>query len=85
MLCTLKLARRLLQAPDYKLTTLVKHLNLKVAKTNKAHRALDDVMSTLQLWLYMHQNLIQRTGKTPDLDLFFKLEKKTKAQVAMQF
>lgn len=51
-LCTLKLSRRLIyDAPNYKLSTLIKHLKIKMPKDHQSHRALHDVMSTFHLCL----------------------------------
>lgn len=81
-LCTLKLARRLIQnSPDYKLGTLASHLKIKMPKTHQAHRALDDVMMTLQIWLHLRKQ-VQPLHAQPDWDFFRKLEGLSKAKVA---
>lgn len=82
-LCSVKLARRLVpDAPNYKLTTLVSHLKLKIPKDHKAHRALDDVFSTYHLWTHMKKIVANSTTVTPDLNLFLALEKQPKSKVA---
>lgn len=73
-LCTLKLARRLiLDAPDYKLTTFTLHLKIKIPKDHKAHRALNDVMATFGVWLYMKKYVSDYIKTSPDLSFFVKL------------
>jgi DNA polymerase-3 subunit epsilon len=84
-LCTLKLARRLIVAPDYKLTTLTSHLKLKVSKSHQAHRALDDVMATLQVWLHIKKQVSERTKTKPDFNFFTKLEKQPKGKISKLF
>jgi DNA polymerase-3 subunit epsilon len=81
-LCTLKLARRLIQnVPDYKLSTLTACLKLKVSADHKAHRALSDVTATFQLWLHMKKLVASHIDKEPDFSLFLKLEKQPKAKI----
>jgi DNA polymerase-3 subunit epsilon len=78
-LCTLKLARRLiLDAPDYKLTTLTSHLKIKTPKEHKAHRALSDVMATLGVWLHMKKYVANHLKSTPDFNFFEKLINESK-------
>ncbi len=78
-LCTLKLARRLIfDAPNYKLTTLTSHLKIKISKDHKAHRALNDVMVTLGVWLHMKEMVSSRIRANPDLGFFVELMQKTK-------
>lgn len=75
-LCTLKLARRLiLDAPDYKLTTLISHLKVENLREHKAHRALNDVMATLEVWLYIKKYVTNYIKVSPDFKLFEKLMK----------
>jgi DNA polymerase-3 subunit epsilon len=81
-LCTLKLARRLIIAPDYKLTTLTSHLKLKVPKSHQAHRALNDVMATFHLWLHLRDYVSQCMKTPPDFHFFTRLEKQPKIKVA---
>lgn len=87
-LCTLKLARRLILAPDYKLTTLISYLKLKIAKGHQAHRALHDVMATFELWLYIKQQVLARLvdlDVEPDLRFLTRLEKLPKNQIETLF
>lgn len=81
-LCTLKLSRRLLpNAPNYKLTTLVSHLNIKTHKEHRAHRALNDAMMTFQVWLHMKQQVTNHIKTIPNFDLFVKLEQSPKDKI----
>jgi len=84
-LCTLKLARRLISAPNYKLTTLRSHLNLKISKGHQAHRALDDVMVTLQLWLYIKNHISKLIDSEPDFDFLAKIENYPKNKIKKLF
>ena len=82
-LCTLKLARRLIpNSPDYKLTTLISHLKIKIPKEHKAHRALDDVISTYHVWMHMKKTVSEMIDTVPDMDLFQKIEKQPKGKVS---
>lgn len=79
-LCILKLARRLiLDVPDYKLTTLTSHLKLKISKDHKAHRALNDVMATFGVWLYIKDYVSDYIKTSPDLSFFLKLIRQPKS------
>jgi DNA polymerase III epsilon subunit family exonuclease len=81
-LCTLKLARRLIpSARDYKLTTLASHLKLSFPKEHKAHRALNDVMMTLQIWLHMEKYLTETIRAKPDFELLSKLCSQPKSKI----
>jgi DNA polymerase-3 subunit epsilon len=81
-LCTLKLARRLVDnALNYKLTTLVSHLNIKVPKDHRAHRALNDVIMTFHVWSHLKQHVTDYINAIPDLDLFFKLSSQPKNKI----
>jgi DNA polymerase-3 subunit epsilon len=84
-LCTLKLARRLIMAPDYKLTTLTSHLKLKVPKSHQAHRALNDVMATFHLWLHLQEQVARKCTTLPDFHFFTRLEKQPKSKIAKMF
>ena len=83
-LCTLLLARRLIQdARDYKLGTLMQHIKYKAQKGHKAHRALDDVKVTAALWVHLRRIVEQQTkSKKFDLGLYKKIAKMPKKQVA---
>lgn len=81
-LCTLKLARRLIQnVPSYKLSTLTACLKLEVSADHRAHRALNDVMATFQLWLHMKNIVLSHIDTDPDFDLFIRLEKQPKSNI----
>ncbi len=85
-LCTLKLARRLIpNMPDYKLTTLTQHLKFKTQTTHKAHRALDDVLVTVDLWLHMHNLVSTYTNTHPQLNMFFHIENLAKHKIKTFF
>lgn len=84
-LCTLKLARRLITSPDYKLTTLTSHLKLKIAKNHQSHRALDDVMATFHLWLHIQKLVSDRADCKPDFSFYTKLEKHPKNKISKLF
>ncbi len=82
-LCTLKLSRRLIpNARDYKLTTLASHLKLSFPKEHKAHRALNDVMMTLQLWFHIEKYLTDYIKSKPDFDLLSKLCRQPKSKIS---
>lgn len=82
-LCTLALARRLiLDAPDYKLTTLTHHLKIKIPTGHQAHRALDDVMVTFGLWLHLKEYVSDYIQGSPDLHFFEKIMKEPKNTVS---
>lgn len=81
-LCTLKLSRRLIpNAPDYKLTTLISHLNIKMPKEHQAHRALSDVMSTYHIWMHMKNHVSGYINKIPDIALFQAIERQPKNKI----
>lgn len=81
--CTMLLARRLIaMAPNYRLQTLVTHLGLKQQDNHKAHRALDDVMVTKELWRYLENLVSKKTGiKNVDISVFKKITSKPKNAV----
>jgi DNA polymerase-3 subunit epsilon len=82
-LCTLKLARRLLpNAPNHKLGTLASYLALKIPKNHQAHRALDDVMVTNQIWNHLKNTVTNHIKTEPDLDLFLMLSSVAKNKIA---
>ncbi len=81
-LCTLKLSRRLIpSSPDYKLTTLISHLNIKMPKEHKAHRALSDVMSTYHVWMHMKNYVTENINKIPDIALLQAIERQPKNKI----
>lgn len=73
-LCTLKLARRLLpDAPNHQLGTLASYLKLDIPKGHQAHRALDDVIITSQIWQYLNKTIAKQINGVPDMELLIKL------------
>lgn len=80
-LCTLKLSRRLIPySPNYKLSTLIEHLKIKIPKDHQSHRALDDVISAFHLWIHIKKNIL-KTVHTMDFPFFSKLANYPKAKV----
>lgn len=71
-LCTLRLARRFIFGVDnYKLETLARHFNIPL---ERSHRALDDVLVTVQLWQFLEAEICQQLGvETLDHPLLHKL------------
>jgi len=71
VLCTLKLARRLMPGlPSYSLSSLKNHLSIT---SKKAHRALDDAKATAFLWRHLlEQALALGDPKKVDLELLTK-------------
>jgi DNA polymerase-3 subunit epsilon len=82
-LCTLLLARRLLQQlPNHQLTTLARHLRLIMPPGMTAHRALADVLLTCQLWRRLCDVLQERLNCTAlDLGFIKAVMKKSKDSV----
>lgn len=82
-LCSVLLSRRLIiDAPNNKLGTLFSHLGLSLPAGMRAHRALADVLMTVELWKHLHQEIrIALRGKIPDLRFLEKLQKTPKAKV----
>ncbi len=80
-LCTLKLSRRLIAAPDHKLTTLKSYLKFNIPKEHQSHRALNDVMVTFALWLHLKKHVTDRIKTTPDFNFFSKLIRQPKKNV----
>jgi DNA polymerase-3 subunit epsilon len=81
--CTVKLSRRLIQdSPNHKLETLAEHLNLSRPTEGNCHRALYDVLLTVELWKRIESIIIERTGgRTPDHEIYKVIMKKPKATV----
>ena len=79
--CSLLLARRVYPAaPDYKLGTLVRHLQLPSAARH--HRALADAEMAAHLWVRMLSDIKQRHGLSAVPHAFLRaLQKAPKAQV----
>jgi len=81
-LCTLKLSRRLIpDSPNYKLSTLTSHLKVKLSKEHKAHRALNDVMSTFHVWMYLKEYVSKSINSSPCFELLSKLERQPKNKI----
>ncbi len=57
--CTMLLSRRIFpSAPNHRLSTLRDHLRLQ--DTGRAHRALADVLTTVQLWQRIREDIARR-------------------------
>ena len=81
--CTMMLSRRLIpDLPSYKLESLVHHLNLSATIDGNYHRALYDVLLTVELWKRIENIISERIGgKTPSHEVYRTLMKKSKAAV----
>ncbi len=80
--CTMKLSRRLiLDSPRHKLSTLAEHLNLPRPEEGKCHRALYDVLLTVELWKHIESLIAKRMGKTPDREIYQTIMRKSKGAV----
>ncbi len=79
--CSMLVARRIYQdAPNHKLGSLVKHMNIE--NDGVFHRALADSEMTARLWLMMLDDLNDRYGISPaSFALMQQLSKKPKASV----
>ena len=79
--CSLLLSRRIfLAAPDYKLGTLVRHLQLPAAA--RSHRALADAEMAAHLWLRLVSDIKQQHGlATVPHEFLRTLQTTPKAQV----
>jgi DNA polymerase III epsilon subunit-like protein len=75
------LSRRLIpDLPSYKLESLVYHLNLSAPDDGNYHRALYDVLLTVELWKRIENIVSERIGgKTPGPEIYRTLMKKPKA------
>ena len=82
-LCTVKLSRRLIQdSPNHQLGTLAHHLNLPKPAYGSCHRALYDVLLTVELWKRIGSIISERIGgKTHGHEIYHTLMKKSKAAV----
>ena len=82
-LCTLKLSRRLIQdSPNHQLGTLTQYLNLPRPAEGSYHRALYDVLLTVELWKHIECLISERIGgKIPDRAIYQTLMMKSKATV----
>lgn len=83
--CSMLLARRIYPAaPDHKLGTLVRHLDLPSAARH--HRALADAEMTAHLWLRMLSDIKQQYGlSTISHDFLCMLQKVPRAQTNYYF
>lgn len=82
-LCTLQLSRRLLHGlQSYKLSSLKKYINFVGDKNHSDHRALDDVLVTVQLWIFL-QDTVRNVGVEGynSLELYKEISKLPKIRV----
>ena len=81
--CTVKLSRRLIQdSPNHQLGTLVHHLNLPKPAEGSCHRALYDVLLTVELWKRIESIIRKKSGGIiPNHEVYHTLMKKSKAAV----
>lgn len=79
--CSMLIARRLVQdSPTHKLGDLVRFL--KLDNDGVFHRALADSQMTVNLWLYMLDNLAQKHKiREPNFQLMQKIAKTSKAKI----
>lgn len=79
--CSMLIARRLVQdSPTHKLGDLVRFLKLE--NDGVFHRALADSQMTVNLWLYMLDNLAQKHKiREPNFQLMQKIAKTSKAKI----
>jgi len=80
--CTMKIARRLItDSPNHKLETLAHHLKLPRPAEGQCHRALYDVLLTVELWKYIEHLVGERIGKKPERHIYQTLMVKSKTAV----
>ena len=80
--CTMLLARRLIQdSPDHQLGTLTNHLNLPRPSEGSCHRALYDVLLTVELWKHFEGIVREKIGRSPSHDIYLTLMRIPKASV----
>ena len=78
--CTMLLSRRLIQdSPDHQLGTLTNHLNLQKPSEGSCHRALYDVLLTVELWKHIESIVCEKTGRSPSNDIYQTLMRIPKA------
>jgi DNA polymerase-3 subunit epsilon len=84
-LCSVLLARRLIpEAPNHKLGDLCRFLGLRLPPGMRAHRALADVLMTIQLWNRLCALLRQELdGQEPDLALMQTVMRLPKAKLPL--
>ncbi len=81
--CTMKLSRRLiLDSPRHTLSILADHLNLARPDDGKCHRALYDVLLTVELWKHIESLITHKIGRAPDREIYQAIMKKPKSAVA---
>ena len=83
-LCTLKLSRRLIHdSSSYSLGNLAGYLCLDTDDIGQMHRALDDVKVTFQLWKYLQNVVVRKSGLLEhDLKIYHEISKKPKKNIA---
>lgn len=83
VVCTLLLARRLVtDMPNYKLGTLASYMGFKPGDDYKTHRALNDVLLTVELWNRLVEIVDDHAGlPIRDIKTFYKISKMTKSKV----
>ncbi|MFZ2658718.1 MAG: 3'-5' exonuclease, partial [Victivallales bacterium] len=81
--CTMMLSRRLIpDLPSYKLGSLTHHLDLSAPADGSCHRALYDVLLTVELWKRIGSIISERIGgKAPSHEIYHAIMKKSKAAV----
>ncbi len=81
--CTVLLSRRLIQdSPNHQLGTLAHYLNLQRPAEGSYHRALYDVLLTVELWKHIEGVIRERLGdRIPDQDVYRTLMRTSKAAV----
>ena len=80
--CTMMLSRRLIQdSPNHQLVTLTNHLNLSVPLEGNYHRALYDVLITVELWKRIEGIVSEKIGKNPDREIYHTIIRKSKTAV----
>ncbi len=79
--CTVLLSRRLIQdSPNHQLGTLAHHLNLPMPAEGSYHRALYDVLLTVELWKHIEGIISERLGdRIPDHDVYLTLMRTPRA------
>ena len=81
--CTVLLSRRLIQdSPNHQLETLTDHLNLPKPREGSCHRALYDVLVTVELWKRIESIVCERIGgRTLDYEIYQTLMRTPKGMV----
>ena len=82
-LCTLKLSRRLIHdASSYRLGFLAGYLDLDTEETGQMHRALCDVKVTFQLWKYLQNAVVRKSGLLEhELRIYHEISRRAKNNV----